>query len=164
MPAKLEHLYLFDPCRTKILTLDLFFNNYETIRQRCVKLYFSESLEQVKSVGMVFDNIEGTFEFDPCKKTICDPKHPVQDVTWQQYEIMPGKSGELGNLVPKKFSYLERNFSVPNKEIHKKYWKTLIMFQRNYAFFPALYEILTLGPIHVPTYYNHQTLCALLAE
>ena len=53
---------------------------------------------------------------------------------------MPGKSGELGNLVPKKFSNLERKFSVSNKEVYKKKWETLIMFQRNCAFFPALVE------------------------
>ena len=33
LPAKLEHFYLFDPCRTKILSFDLFFNNSKTIRQ-----------------------------------------------------------------------------------------------------------------------------------
>ena len=33
---------------------------------------------------------------------------------------MPGKSEELGNLVPEKFSHLERYFSVPNTEIHRK--------------------------------------------
>ena len=51
---------------------------------------------------------------------------------------MPGKSWEFGNLVPENFSHLERNFSVPNKEIHKKKWETLIMFPRNYTFFPVL--------------------------
>ena len=35
-------------------------------------------------------------------------------------QLMPRKSGELGNLVPEIFSHLERNFSVPNKEMHKK--------------------------------------------
>ena len=42
---------------------------------------------------MVFDNIEATFEFDPCTlykiactvyKLSCDPRLPVQDVTRQQ--------------------------------------------------------------------------------
>ena len=41
LPAKLEHFYLFDQgCRAKNLTFDLFFNNYERVRQRQVKLYF----------------------------------------------------------------------------------------------------------------------------
>ena len=34
LPAKLEHFYLFDPCRAKNLTFDLFFNNYETVHRR----------------------------------------------------------------------------------------------------------------------------------
>ena len=51
---------------------------------------------------------------------------------------MPGKSGELRNLVPEKLSYLERIFLVPNKDIHKNYWETLIMFSINYTFSPAL--------------------------
>ena len=53
-----------------------------------------------------------------------------------QYHLgMPGKSGELGNLVPEKFCCLERNFSVPNKEVYTKKRGTLIIFPRNYAFF-----------------------------
>ena len=35
---------------------------------------------------MVFDNIEGTFEFDPCINLLT-PRLPVQDVTRQQYDI-----------------------------------------------------------------------------
>ena len=34
LQAKLDHLYLFDPCRANNLTFDLFFNNYETVRRR----------------------------------------------------------------------------------------------------------------------------------
>ena len=34
LPAKLEQFYLFDPCRAKNLTFDLFFNNYETARRK----------------------------------------------------------------------------------------------------------------------------------
>ena len=34
LPAKSEHLNLFDPCRAKKLTFDLFFDNYETVRRR----------------------------------------------------------------------------------------------------------------------------------
>ena len=37
---------MYDPYRAKILIFDLFFNNYETVRRRLVKLYFSESLTQ----------------------------------------------------------------------------------------------------------------------
>ena len=32
--SKLDHFYLFDPCRAKQLTSDPFFNNYETVRRR----------------------------------------------------------------------------------------------------------------------------------
>ena len=38
--AKLEHFYLFDPCRAKNLTFDVFFNNYKIVRCKYVKLYF----------------------------------------------------------------------------------------------------------------------------
>ena len=38
---------------------------------------------------------------------------------------MAGKSRELGNLVPGKFSHLEGNLWVWNKEIHKKCWEIL---------------------------------------
>ena len=40
LQAKLQHFYLFDPCRAKLLTSDFFFNNYKTVRRRLVKLYF----------------------------------------------------------------------------------------------------------------------------
>ena len=36
---------------------------------------------------MVFDNIEGTFELDPCINYLVTPRLPVQDVTRQQYDI-----------------------------------------------------------------------------
>ena len=36
---------------------------------------------------MVFDNIEATFEFDPCTNYLVTPWLPVQ-VTRQQYEIV----------------------------------------------------------------------------
>ena len=87
LPAKLDHFYLCDPCRAKNLTFDLSFNNNETVRRRCVNLYFFESLQQEESVGMVLDNIEATFEFDPCTNYLVTPRLPVQDVTWQQYEM-----------------------------------------------------------------------------
>ena len=35
---------------------------------------------------MVFDNIEATFEFDPCTNYLVTPRLPVQDVTRQQSE------------------------------------------------------------------------------
>ena len=35
---------------------------------------------------MVFDNIEGTFEFHPCTNYLVTPR--LQDVTRQQYEIL----------------------------------------------------------------------------
>ena len=37
---------------------------------------------------MVFDNIEATFEFDPCTNYLKTPRLPVQDVTQQQYEMV----------------------------------------------------------------------------
>ena len=37
---------------------------------------------------MVFDNIEATFEFDPCTNYLVTPRLPVQDVTRQQYEMV----------------------------------------------------------------------------
>ena len=36
---------------------------------------------------MVFDNIEGTFELDPCINYLVTPRLPVQGVTQQQYDI-----------------------------------------------------------------------------
>ena len=59
--------YLFDPCRAKNLTFDLFFNNYETVRHRQVKLYF------FWIVIMSLVNIEATFEFDPCTNYLVTP-------------------------------------------------------------------------------------------
>ena len=40
LPAKVVHFYTFDPYKAKILTFDLSFNNYDTVRRRQVKLYF----------------------------------------------------------------------------------------------------------------------------
>ena len=37
---------------------------------------------------MVLDNIEATFEFDPCSNYLVTPRLPVQDVTRQQYETL----------------------------------------------------------------------------
>ena len=37
---------------------------------------------------MGLDNIEATFEFDPSTNYLVTPRLPVQDVTWQQYEIV----------------------------------------------------------------------------
>ena len=37
---------------------------------------------------MVFDNIEATFEFNPCINYLVIPRLPVQDVTRQQYEMV----------------------------------------------------------------------------
>ena len=37
---------------------------------------------------MGLKNIEATFEFDPCTNYLVTPRFPVQDVTWQQYEIV----------------------------------------------------------------------------
>ena len=43
--------------------------------------------QQEECVGMVLDNTEATFEFDPCKNYLVTPRCrlPVQDVTRQQY-------------------------------------------------------------------------------
>ena len=37
---------------------------------------------------MVLDNIEATFEFDPCTNYHVTPRFPVQDVTRQQFETL----------------------------------------------------------------------------
>ena len=37
---------------------------------------------------MVLDNIEATFEFDPCTNYHVTPRFPVQDVTRQQLETL----------------------------------------------------------------------------
>ena len=37
---------------------------------------------------MVLDNIEATFEFDPCTYYHVIPRLPVQDVTRQQFETL----------------------------------------------------------------------------
>ena len=37
---------------------------------------------------MVFDNIEATFEFDPGTNYLVTSRLSVQDMTWQQYEIV----------------------------------------------------------------------------
>ena len=37
---------------------------------------------------MIFDNIEATFEFDPCTKYLVTSGVPVQDVTQQQYKTL----------------------------------------------------------------------------
>ena len=37
---------------------------------------------------MVFDNIETSFEFDPCTNYFVTPRFPEQDVTRQQYEMV----------------------------------------------------------------------------
>ena len=37
---------------------------------------------------MVLDNIEATFEFDPCTNYLVTLRLPVQDVTRQQYEMV----------------------------------------------------------------------------
>ena len=37
---------------------------------------------------MVFDNIEATFEFDPCTNYLETPRLPVQYVSRQQYEVV----------------------------------------------------------------------------
>ena len=88
LPAKLDHIYLIGPCRAKNLTFELFFNNYETVRRRYPKLYFFWIAITRGSVSITLDNIEATFEFDPCTIYLVTPRLPVQDVTRQQYEIV----------------------------------------------------------------------------
>ena len=41
-----------------------------------------------ESAGTGLGNIEATFEFDLCTNYIVIPRLPVQDETWQQYEIV----------------------------------------------------------------------------
>ena len=53
------------------MTFDLFFNNYKMVYIDRSNYIFSESLLQEESVGMVFEYIEATFEFDP-----------VQNISW----------------------------------------------------------------------------------
>ena len=87
--SKIGPFYLFDPCRAK--------NNWPlTFSSITTKRYvvdrsnytFSESLYQEESFGMVLNNIEATFEFDPCTNYLVTPRLPVQDVTRQQYEMV----------------------------------------------------------------------------
>ena len=37
---------------------------------------------------MVFDDIEATFEFDPCTNYLLTPRFSVQNATRQQYEMV----------------------------------------------------------------------------
>ena len=37
---------------------------------------------------MVLDNIEATFEFDPCTNYLVTPRLSVQDMTRQKYEMV----------------------------------------------------------------------------
>ena len=46
---------------------------------------------------MGLDNVEATFEFDPCINYFVTPRLPVQDVTRQQYEIVI--LGYLPNII-----------------------------------------------------------------
>ena len=41
------------------------------------KIKPNDKTKQAESVGMVFDNIEGTFEFDPCINYLVTPRLPV---------------------------------------------------------------------------------------
>ena len=62
----------------------------------------SESLWQEKSVGMVFDNIEATFEIDPCTNYPVIPRISLQDVSRQQYKIVilgPIQHNKIINLL-----------------------------------------------------------------
>ena len=82
--------YMFDPCRAKNLTFDLFFNNYESVRRRWVKLlFFLNRYNKRNLLAWFYDNIEAkTFGFDPCTNYLEIPRLPVQNVTRQQYEIL----------------------------------------------------------------------------
>ena len=60
--------------------------------------------------------------------------------------VMPGKSWELRNLVPRKVCDLEGIFQVLNKEIHKKWRETSTMFLGNWAFFPTVNLVLSRLP------------------
>ena len=88
LPAKLDHFYLFDPCRARKLTFDLSSITTKRYVVNRSNYTFSESLKQEVSDGMVLDNIEATFEFDPCTNYLVTPRLPVQDVTRQQYEMV----------------------------------------------------------------------------
>ena len=89
LPAKFEHFYLFDPCRAKNLTVDLFFNKYETVGRRYVKtltftiyIVFQRSRDYNKrncwyGIWQHWSN----FWIWPLHKLSCDPRLPVQDVT-----------------------------------------------------------------------------------
>ena len=52
---------------------------------------------------------------------------------------MPGKSGELGNLIPGKFSDLEGNFALQNKEKHKKLQGNVAFLVGNLTHIPGKY-------------------------
>ena len=81
------HFVLIDPCRTKYWPLT--FSSITTKWHRVDRsnYTYSESVSQEESVGMVFDYIETTFEFDTCTNYIVTPWLTVQKVTRQQYEI-----------------------------------------------------------------------------
>ena len=77
LPAKLDHFYLFDPVEPKIWPFtfpSITTKRYVVDRSNYT---FSESLSQEESVGMVLDNIEATFEFDPCTNYPLTPRLPV---------------------------------------------------------------------------------------
>ena len=89
LSAKLGQFYRFDPCRANNLTFDLFFNNYETVRRREVKLYFFWIVITRGICWYAFwQHWIICFEFDPCTNYLVTPRLPVQDVIRLQYEIV----------------------------------------------------------------------------
>ena len=71
-----QHNWITFTCLTPVepKIWPLTFSNYEMVRRRSVKPYFfSESFKQEESVGMGLDNVEATFEFDPCTNYLVTP-------------------------------------------------------------------------------------------
>ena len=75
------------PVDPKVLISDLFFNNYETVRRRYVKLYFFWIVITSRICWYGFWQYWRNFWIWPLYKLSCDPRLPVQDVTRQQYDI-----------------------------------------------------------------------------
>ena len=65
LPAKFNHFYLLTPVEPKFwpLTFSSITTKWYVVDRS--NYTFSELLWQEEYVGMVFDNIEETFEFDP---------------------------------------------------------------------------------------------------
>ena len=103
LPAKSDHFYLFDPCRATNLTFDHFFNNYETVRRRLVKLYFFWIVITRGIYWYGFLQHWNKFWIWPLDKLSCDPQasctgcDPV--AVWNGDPWTPTNLMKLSNLL-----------------------------------------------------------------